>query len=251
MLEIRRSIIISIIVLIIISLSLKVYLDPKPLEENEKVKIPVDSAIVIKLISNINKNELLRYAKIDNVNLKSEEIIKYVFDNLKEGDYQLKLVKPLKISCNIDNIKFTQESDCTIRVISNETIKRYENELFNITLELEFKELEYKGETCQNNGYNYYCLEKEFENHSENYSYIKDSYIIDKKLYIEEYYLNIDETNRPSCLKYYGRSYCENKGEKPYISDETIMKYGVLYKHVYSLNNKGEYYLEKLYILDV
>ncbi len=249
--ELIRSIIISFIILIVMSLCLKSYLTPQTEELKKEKIIQADQGTVLELISTLNKNEILRKPKLNNTDIDSLDIIKFILDNLKEEDYQLKLVKPLKISCNIDNIEFTQESDCTIRVISNQTILKYENSFFNISEPLEFKDFQYKGETCRNNGYNYYCLEGNYENTTENYSFIKDSFIKDNKLYIDEYYLNVDESKRVSCLKYYGRTYCENKIEKPYLKDETIIKYGVLYRLVFSLNSNGNYYLEQLYILDV
>lgn len=249
--DLLKSIAISTVAFLIICIFLKTYLKPSHEDEKTEFAKSADNVAVKYLITALNKDEILRKPYFSNKDLTSSEIIKVIFDNLSDNDYKLKLVKPQKVACYIDNIEFYSQSDCTIRVVNNDIIKEYERRIFNISSELVFNDFDYKGESCKNNGINYYCIIKDYTNNIKNYSYIKDSYIQNNKLYIEEYYLSIDQTDKIECFKYYGRNYCDNPDTEPVLDNSKIIEYGVLYRHVYGITKDGDYYLEKSYILDV
>jgi hypothetical protein len=82
------------------------------------------------------------------------------------------------------------------------------------------------------------------------YSVFDSAYKVDNKVYIRDYYLQIDYLNKERCSKYFGEEFCiyYHDKEKPSLGKEVIMNDGVLYEHVFAKNGDA-YYLETSYIV--
>lgn len=214
-------------------------------------KLDIKDPTVKVLYERIKDETHLRDAKVIANELKSEQIIYLVMDNLKEDDYKVKKIEHEKIICYInDKIKFTSNEDCRVRVIENSLFKEYQKKLFNIEYELEFKDFEYHGYECKNSGDKYYCMYNQYTNTVVGYSVFDSAYKVDNKVYIRDYYLQIDYLNKERCSKYFGEEFCiyYHDKEKPSLGKEVIMNDGVLYEHVFAKNGDA-YYLETSYIV--
>lgn len=188
----------------------------------------------------------LRKASLVTNEMSSKEIIEYVLDNLTKDDYSSKTVKPEKIICEVTKtIHFTSSKDCKIVVIKNEVFNKYQKKLFNTELELSFDDIKYHGYDCKNNGEKYYCMKYDYKNTVLGYSSYDSAYEINDKVYIREYYLQVDLKNNDRCVNYFSEDYCKDysKKDKPTLSDKTIKNDGVLYEHVFVKNDQS-FYLE-------
>ena len=77
------------------------------------------------------------------------------------------------------------------------------------------------------------------------YSSYDSAYENNDKIYIREYYLQIDLKNNDRCINYFSEDYCKDysKKDKPTLSDKTIKNDGVLYEHVF-IKQDQTFYLE-------
>lgn len=203
------------------------------------------------LYERIKDTTNFRKADMKVSSLKSDELIPYIIINLSEDDYSTKTVEPEKIVCEVTStIKFTSSKKCKVKVIKNDTIIKYQKELFNLDSELEFEDFEEYGLNCKNNGEKYYCLIGSYTDNLLGYSVFDSAYEYQDKITIVEYYLQIDLTDNERCLKFFNEEYCTNykEMEKPSLSDEMIKENGVLYKHVF-YKEGDKYYLENSFIV--
>lgn len=238
--------------------------------------IALNDPMVSLNIDKLTMDDHLRIASFKSSELESDYIIKYIFSVLTEDDYKEKDYKKrnednkkssIKASsyknsksiyeneslCSINsNISFYGYDDCMIRVISNQTIEKYENEIFGLKKELIYDEFEYNGLICKNDGKNYYCMKTPYLNYNRNYSILKKAYKIKKELFIEEYYLNVDLSDEESCSEFYGTDLCtdyrNHLDEFKELDEETIKDKATLYLHTLSINDDS-YSLKKSEII--
>ena len=202
------------------------------------------------LFNRVQKNIHLRKPNIVNNQLSSDEIIKFVIDNIEEADYKDKKVKAEKITCYVANgVLFTTNTgSCSIRIISNETFMKYQKKFFNTEIPLEFVDIKYHGLKCENSGNNYYCLKYPYYETLLGYSVYNRAYKDSEHIYIQEYYLNIDLEDKDKCISFFNEEYCNNytKMERPVLDEDFIKAHGVLFEHVFT-QVEDNYYLEKSY----
>ena len=243
LIEIRNNAITLLIISLILLGIYAIIREEPEITKNNSEELSITDEIVVELGENLKKNDLLRQASIKNENIDSDTMIKYIFDSLKIEDFTFKTVKPKKIECIVtNNIKFISNSECHVYIISNEKINELQLKLFNTKRNLNFENLNYKSLECQNDGKNYYCIKNNYTNTFNSYSVLKKAYKKDNKIYIQDYYLYIDLTDKEKCQKYYSEEYCNNinKSAKP--------ENGVIYESIYVLGEFG-YYLEESYII--
>lgn len=207
----------------------------------------------VRVLYNRVKNKTdLRKAHLINENLTSDEIIKFVLDNIEQDDYEKKSYEAKKITCQVTKtIDFnTSDSKCNVAIIDNDVFMDYQMKFFNTTNELVFDDFEYKGLTCKNSGKKYYCLIEDFQDKVLGYSSLDKVYEQNDQVVLYEYYLQIDVSDNDRCLKYFDNEYCTNfdSEKRPYIDESIITKDGVLYAHIFKKNNDN-YYLEQSFVV--
>lgn len=203
------------------------------------------------LYERIKDTTNFRKADMKVSSLNSQEIIPYIILNLDKDDYTTKKIEPEKIVCEVtDTIKFTSSKDCKLKIVKNDTIIKYQKELFNIDNELMFDDFDEYGLECKNSGDKYYCLISSYTETLLGYSAFDSAYEYQDKITIVEYYLQIDLNDKERCLEFFNEEYCTDFKEmdKPSLSDETIKENGVLYKHVF-YKEEDKYYLENSFIV--
>ena len=224
----------------------------KGVELLSRTKLPLDDPTIQILYPKIENNTLLRKADLDTSSLSNEEIIEYVFDNLKKDDYKTKKYEATKIYCLItSNIEFTTEKDsCDIILINNSKFMEYQKDGFNTEHELRYNDIDYKGYNCKNDGTRYYCVYNKYVDSVVGYSAFKDAYEDKEGVVIHEYYLNIDMSKKDRCLNYFSPEHCNNytKEEKATLDEEVIKRDGVLYEHLFVKDNDN-YYLKRSFIV--
>ena len=214
-------------------------------------KLDLKDPTVQVLYERIKDSTDLRKAKLVNEDLTSEEIIHFTIDNLTKDDYTAKTVEHEKIVCQVTKtIKFTSDKDCKIRIIDNSVFTNYQKKYFGTETEIEFEDFTYHGYECQNTGEKYYCNKTSYSSNVLGYSAFDSAYKSGDKVYIKEYYVQIDLSNTDRCLTYFNEEYCNNYSslDKPTLSDKTIIEDGVLYEHVF-VKNGDSYYLESNYVV--
>lgn len=214
---------------------------------NLDFKDPIVKVLYDRIENSIN----LRTAKLVAKDLTSDEIIHLVIDNLNEEDYKVKKVEHEKIICQVtDTIKFVSSEDCKVRIIENSLFMDYQKKYFNTEIELEFKDFNYHGYECKNNGEKYYCMVYPYNKTIVGYSSFESAFKNNDKVTIREYYLQVDYKENGRCTKYFGEDFCNDYAgkEKPSLSKKTIIEDGVLYEHVFV--KQGEtFYLETSHIV--
>ncbi len=243
-------VILSVVGLIVIGLSDNIQ---KGVELLSRTKLPLTDPTIQILYPRIENNFLLRKPDLDTSKLSNEEIIEYVFDNLKKGDYKTKRYQSTKIYCNITySIQFITENEryCDLLIINNSTFKEKQKEVFNTENDLNFKDINYKGYYCKNDGKRYYCQKNKFVNHIVGYSVFKDAYEDKDGVVIHEYFLNIDLSKRDMCLNYFSNEYCSNyaKMDRQKIDDRKVKQDGVLYEHLF-VKDGDNYYLKRSFVV--
>ena len=224
----------------------------KGVELLSRTKLPLDDPTIQILYPRIENNTLLRKADLDTSSLSNEEIIEYVFDNLKKDDYKVKKFEATKIYCYITpKVEFTTEKDsCDVIIINNSKFMEYQKNVFNTEMELKFNDINYKGYNCKNDNGKYYCVYTRYTNPIVGYSVFSDAYEDKGGVVIHEYYLNIDLSNKERCLSYFSSDYCNNysKQDRAHLDDEVIKRDGVLYEHLF-VKEEDNYYLKRSFVV--
>lgn len=207
----------------------------------------------VRILYNRVKNKTgLQKAHLVNEDLTSDDIIKFVLDNIEQEDYEKKTIKAEKITCQVTKtIDFiTNTGKCNVAIIDNETFMDYQLNYFNTTNELSYEDIEYHGLTCKNSGKKYYCLINDYQDRLLGYSSLDKVYEEKDRIVLYEYYLQIDILDNDRCLKYFDENYCTNYDteKRPYIDESVIQKDGVLYAHIFK-KNEDNYYLEQSFIV--
>jgi len=224
----------------------------KGVELLSRTKLPLTDPTIKILYPRIENNNLLRKADLDTSKLSSEDIIFYFFDKITKNDYKTRKYDAVKIYCTINSkIEFTTDKDsCNVMIINNSTITNFQKTVFNTDYAINFKDINYKGYYCKNNGSKYYCLKNPYVDTVVGYSVFEDAYEDKDGVVIHEYYLNIDLNDKERCLNYFTQDYCYNfqKKEKVVLPDEKIKQDGVLYEHRFVKNNDN-YYLKRSFVV--
>lgn len=212
--------------------------------------LDISDPTVEMLFNRVKNSTHLRKPNMVSSELSSDEIIKYVIDNMAPEDYKDKKVKAEKITCSIGYGVFftTNTGTCNIRVIKNDVFMSYQKKYFNTENPLDFVDIKYHGLKCENANGSYYCLKYSYFENLIGYSVFNKAYQDKDHIYIQEYYLNIDLTDKDKCISYFGEEYCNNytKMERPILDDAIVKEQGVLFEHVFS-SQDDNYYLEKSY----
>lgn len=224
-------------------------------EKNENlIKLSLEDKNVVTVIDLLNKYDYFRSSYVDKDKIDNLTMLKFIFDNLEDKDYEIKYVTPVKITCSVNNnIRFTNNGRCKVLKIKNKKIDGYRKLLFDYDKVFSFVDFEYKGLNCKNDGKSYYCLIRNYEEVSKDfkgYSFIESAYRSDDKIILYEYYL-VDYLDYESCSKYYGELYCTDDydGNLPKIKNDIIKKYGVYYRHEFKFKD-DKIYLDKSFIVN-
>lgn len=217
-----------------------------------RTELSNNDPIVSILYKRVQNRTDLRRAYLVNTNLTSEDIIKFVLDHIEQEDYKKKTVTPTKITCQVTStVDFTtNDENCLIAVIDNDTIMEYQKKYFHVENELTFDDIKYHGLYCKNSGKKYYCLIGDYQETVLGYSVLDKAYEEKNRVILYEYYLQVDLNDTERCILYFGQDYCANykKEERPYLDEKTILEDGVLYGHVFQ-KDEETYYLEKSFIV--
>jgi len=214
------------------------------IDDNKLTKVNIEE--VKDITSNLNTTNYLRYGFIDTSDIDDEIMFKQIIHTIKEGDYTELTIVPTKVMCQINNnLWFISVDPCKIKVISKETIANYMMKLFNSEKELIVNEIKFDGFHCKLKD-KYYCHTTYYKSPTKSYSYIEKVYKDkNENYYVYEYYLYVDYSKEEICKKYYSEEFCADlKQEVPNLEDKIIKENGVYYKHIYSKNKNGEYYLK-------
>ena len=202
------------------------------------------------LFNRVQSNVHLRKPNLVSSELTSDEIIKFVLDQISTEDYKDKKIKAEKITCFAAyGVYFNTNSGyCNVRVIKNNVFMDYQKKYFNTEIELDYKDINYHGLRCENDGKNYYCLISPYFDTLLGYSVYYDAFQEDNLIYVQEYFLNINLEDKDKCLSYFNEEYCSNysKMEKPVLDEDLIKEKGVLFEHVF-VEADDNYYLERSY----
>lgn len=212
-----------------------------------RTNLTKEDAKVVPLFERINGNNSLRKAKLVNEDLTSDDVVFYVFDHLKEDDYKVKKYEAEKIVCRVtDTISFNTESkNCNVLIIDHQVFYDYQEELYNIDTNIEFKDIVYHGYNCKTDKNKYYCIKNKYNDEIVGYSAFKEAYEEKNMIVLYEFYLRIDLNDEEMCLKYFDSEYCQEQDkEKKDLNDDVIINNGVLYRHVFKKNDDS-YYLEE------
>ena len=202
------------------------------------------------LYNRVKNNVHLRKPNLVNTELSSDEIIKFVLDNLNKDDFKDKKIKAEKITCFAAyGVYFTTNNGyCNVRVIDNSVFMNYQKNFFNTEIQLDFVDINYHGLKCENDGKKYYCLINPYFETLLGYSVFEKAFQDKDHIFIQEYYLNIDLKDKDKCLKFFNEEYCSNytKMDRPVIDEDIIKEKGVLFEHDF-ISIEDNYYLEKSY----
>jgi len=224
----------------------------KGVELLSRTNLPITDPTIKILYPRIENNNLLRKADLDTSKLSSEDIIYYFFDKITKNDYKIKKIDAVKIYCTINSkIEFTTEKDsCNVMIINNSTITKFQKTVFNTEYPINFKDIDYKGFLCKNDGSRYYCLKNNYIETTIGYSVFEDAYEDKDGVVIHEYYLNINLNDKERCLNYFSQDYCYNYQNKTKVvlPDEKIKQDGVLYEHHFVKENDN-YYLKRSFVV--
>lgn len=245
--------IVSIVVLLLLWLSLFIVGNAEyGIELLSRNKLDYRDPTIQVLFDRIKMTNKMRKANLLNVDLKSEDIIKFTFDNIKNDEYKNKSVDAEKIVCQVtSSISFTIDGNkCNIRIIDNDVFMDYQKKYFNTEIQLQFDNINYNGLSCINDSNKYYCLVNDYTETIIGYSEFDSAYETKDKVIINEYYLQVDLKDNERCKKYFGEEFCNDYKniERPLINKDIIIEEGVLYEHVF-VKNGDSYYLESSFIV--
>ena len=214
------------------------------------IEMAITDPDVTILYDKIEAISSLRIASYDSGDTANDDIIKIAISSLQEDDYKTKTIKPVKIVCQVTNtISFISSKKCDVKIISNDTIMKYQEKLFNTKKELEYIDINVNGLDCKNNGKNYYCLIDEYKNNRVNYSIIKEAFQDGDSIIIRDYYLSILIGDNQRCIDIFCEDKCLNNSDNTFeLSDDFIKNNGTLYENVFMKNSDGDYYLAKSFI---
>lgn len=235
----------AVILVFMIFVSISGGMESYALTDDYEEIVNVDP-LVTKLQAMLLNSDELRIASLDSSELTNEMMLKHILLSMNKEDYSVSFIRPEKITCYVTKgIMFTSEEKCEIRKIKNEKIMEYQKRLFNTSKELQYDEINFQGMHCVNDGEKYYCHINEYVSDIKSYSLIDKVYKHNDNIYMYEYYIMINLADTDKCLKYFTRDYCSNyKDEKNVtLSNDVVKNNGVYYKHIFKLNDMGEYYL--------
>lgn len=201
-------------------------------------------------INKLREFEYFRNSYVTADTISNKDMIYYIFDNLKDGDYEIRRIQPLKIVCQVtDKVSFVSNDICRVLVIDNNKLNEYRDLLFKYEKEFEYVDFHYNGYNCVNDNSNYYCLIEDYTNVVDYKGYsLVDSIYSDgnNKVILYEYYFIYRDSE---CNKYYSEVYCGEGVETPKMDEDTIRKYGVYYRHEFIVEN-DKINLEKSFIVN-
>ena len=206
--------------------------------------VNIDNKEIKELKNILVTSNYLRDGYYNSNSIDNETKLKQIILSLSKDDYREINVKPTKVMCVVKaKLWFSSATTCKIKVISKETIRKYNIKLFNTDEDIEIEEFTIKGLLCKyNNGY--YCQINPYTENYHDYSLISKAFKDEDTIYIYEYYLRVNTEKEEQCIKYYGKEYCEDQTKDvPIIKDNIIKDNGVYYKHTFRLNDNNEYYL--------
>ena len=245
----KKSMFILVFVLLFVSslyVLFNVYTNNSYGRQTERVlkSVNVDDKQVADLKNILITSDYLRDGYYNSNSVDNETKIKQIILSLTEEDYRELDVKPTKVMCVVKaKLWFSSATTCKIKVVSKDTIKKYNLKLFNTDEDIVIDEFTIKGLLCKYSD-GYYCQINPYTDTWHDYSLISKAFKDENTIYLYEYYLRVDDSKEEQCLKYYGKEYCEDKTkELPEIKDSTIKENGVYYKHTFKLNSNNEYYL--------
>lgn len=218
---------------------------------NDKLtEMPITDIKAEMAINKLREFEYFRNSYVTADTISNNDMIYYIFDNLKDGDYEIRRIQPLKIVCQVtDKVSFVSSDICRVLVIDNNKLNEYRNLLFKYEKEFEYVDFHYNGYNCVNDNSNYYCLIEDYTNVVDYKGYsLVDSIYSDgnNKVILYEYYFIYRDSE---CNKYYSEVYCGEGVETPKMDEDTIRKYGVYYCHEFIVENDN-INLEKSFIVN-
>jgi hypothetical protein len=218
---------------------------------NEKLtELPITDIKAEMAVLKLKEFEYFRNSYVTSDTISNKDMIHYIFDNLKDGDYEIRRIQPLKIVCQVtDKVSFVSDDICRVLVIDNNKLDEYRNLLFKYEKEFEYVDFHYNGYNCVNDNNSYYCLIEDYTNivDYKGYSLVDSIYSDDNnKVILYEYYFIYRDSE---CNMYYSDVYCGEGIETPKMDEDTIRKYGVYYRHEFIIEN-GKINLEKSFIVN-
>ena len=128
-------------------------------KDDDVLDISVTDPTVSLLMNKIYSSDIFRKGSFSTKDLNEDIVIRYAIENLTKDNYEKKTVKHKKSLCEVTGrILFTSTSDCNIRVFGNDYFPKIIKNDFNVDVELTYKNFEYAGYYCKNDGKRYYCL---------------------------------------------------------------------------------------------
>ncbi len=247
-----KTIVLCVVVVFALFLSIKIHNSTNALTtENSRLELAPNDPTVQLLMNRVNSSDIFRSAGFSTSNLKEDDVIAYVFDNLTKDDYSTKKVEHKKSLCEVTGkILFTSTSDCNVKIISNDVFTSKIKNDFNVDFELSKKTFDYHGHFCKNDGKKYYCLLSKYTYMIKHFSVVKEAYEEDNKLVIKEYYFFVDLNDRDTCNLYLNVDYCEKKNvnEEVVVDEDIIKNNGVLYQHEFEHVDDNYYYLQSFVV---
>ncbi len=245
----KKSMFVLIFVLLFISslyVMFNIYTNSSYGRQTERImkSVNVDDKQITELKNILVTSNYLRDGYYNSNSVDNETKIKQIILSLSKDDYREIDVKPTKVMCVVKaKLWFSSSTTCKIKVISKETIRKYNLKLFNSDEDIEIEEFTIKGLLCKYSD-GYYCQINSYSDSWHDYSLISKAFKDEDTMYLYEYYLRVDDSKEDQCIKYYGKDYCSDKTkELPVIKDTIIKNNGVYYKHTFRLNDNKEYYL--------
>lgn len=201
-------------------------------------------------INKLREFEYFRDSYVTADTISNNDMIYYIFDNLNDGDYEIRRIQPLKIVCQVtDKVSFVSDDICRVLVIDNNKLNDYRDLLFKYEKEFEYVDFHYNGYNCVNDNNNYYCLIEDYINTVDYKGYsLVDSIYSDgnNKVILYEYYFIYRDSE---CNKYYSEVYCGEGVETPNMDEDTIREFGVYYRHEFIFES-DKINLEKSFIVN-
>ena len=241
--------IVSIALVVLIMYSFMKHAKETPVEQFKinEIEVDINSETIQKLYKIVNQKDDLRKASLDNESIDDETIIKYILVNMEPTDYKDLNVQNVKVICEpAKGVIFHSDHPCKVRFIPNQNMDNIKKRLFNIDRKVEYKDIQYRGLDCRNNGSSYFCNINGYNDTTASFSVLNKATKYNNEIYLYEYYLKVNLNSQEDCNKYFSKDYCSNyKGkEVPVIVDDVIINKGVYYRHVFRLGNDGKYYLK-------
>ena len=102
---------------------------------NEKLtELPITDIKAEMAVLKLKEFEYFRNSYVTSDTISNKDMIHYIFDNLKDGDYEIRRIQPLKIVCQVtDKVSFVSDDICRVLVIDNNKLDEYRNLLLSIT----------------------------------------------------------------------------------------------------------------------